>query len=1017
MGNKIPKTYSEFERNLHKKQNNLTAKEHFVQMLKSKGMLNSINCKEDSENLNKEIYKILFSDLNKVKSSKTGFHGASPELSLEALQKKSKITEGEHSGKIFIVKYGDDLPDKAIIVNKKNHEEQKDPHGDGPNELTCGWLISEVIRTYEEYFEKRSESLTSQDTQYCSKLSSYSSPRKDNSQRKLIIGLKVAGEGYNLPIDFYLTQFDLPLSRLPDYLELNAQYSCLNRDHRKFLSELLQEKHKVSIEDFEFLHVIGKGGYSKVVAARKNDSGRIYAIKIMEKTHINSNFISESIVVNERNIHFMFTNDPFFIDIYWAFQDKDHYYLVTEMCIGGSLYNLLSTHDPLDENLIRFYASQILIMIKRMHDKNIIYRDLKPENILIDSSGYLKLADFGLAKIVSSLDKLNDTFCGSPEYMAPEMLLGDSHNLTLDFYTFGCLLHEMVSAFPPHYSRNREEMNNKIMLNSANLNFDCSKELKQLINWCLHKNRDLRPQSVEKLCDHAFFKGVDWAEIEARNTKAPWIPSLINHFNPKFTDIKIVNNTICEDAKADENFNSRTSVRIEREDCNETIKLLQEESKDKENEFSKLLDYINGSALLKEVYASNNIRTPKRARENTAGFEIENLPLEEVYFRKYFIDMFKKSKKQKLEGLDGSLNTIKESDSSLEVSKCKEYDEKYLDGTVSEIQEAPIMKIQSFDEVKQRTTSFDSEVDPQEFELESFDESLSEEDDLDNNFGPHIDQLHEIEQKNFESTSYLTPLIEPRELETPKIKVPLGNIFEEEYSKEEEGYTLIKIQEAASENYDSSQIMVQKLSPKYEGKHNLSPNNSYEDSPIINIIPAVEQPALKIQRSAQGIESVRISESFGDATENLFLTPLKESKTLFYVNDLSSVESSTSPHSNKKRVSPRKKKVKNSSTVSSTIQSVFDRDSLIPAYGIPSNRSGFHRINNQSEVIQGQYQKLNKFLTESTHSKNTSIKKKKSKKFKKKVVRCPSPVKSSDSNPFDSVLLTSLIKTMRLSEK
>ena len=157
----------------------------------------------------------------------------------------------------------------------------------------------------------------------------------------------------------------------------------------------------------------------------------------MDKNTSDKNYISESIVMNEKNIHLMFKNDPFFVKLHWAFQDMDHYYLVTEICVGGSLYNLLSTHDALNEEIIKVYASQIIIMLKKIHEKKVIYRDLKPENILIDVHGNLKLADFGLAKIVPELDSLNDTFCGSPEYMAPEMLLGDSHDHTLDFYTFG----------------------------------------------------------------------------------------------------------------------------------------------------------------------------------------------------------------------------------------------------------------------------------------------------------------------------------------------------------------------------------------------------------------------------------------------------------------------------------------------------------------------------------------------------------------------------------------------------
>lgn len=114
--------------------------------------------------------------------------------------------------------------------------------------------------------------------------------------------------------------------------------------------------------------------------------------------------------MNECEIQMKMNNDPFFINLHWTFQDDDNFYLVTELCVGGNLYNLINHHTALDESTARFYACEVLVMLETMHAKNIIYRDLKPENIMIDLDGHLKLADFGLAKVVDTLDTLNDTF-------------------------------------------------------------------------------------------------------------------------------------------------------------------------------------------------------------------------------------------------------------------------------------------------------------------------------------------------------------------------------------------------------------------------------------------------------------------------------------------------------------------------------------------------------------------------------------------------------------------------------
>lgn len=102
-----------------------------------------------------------------------------------------------------------------------------------------------------------------------------------------------------------------------------------------------------------------------------------------------------------------------------------------------------------------FYTCEIIVALEYLHSKKIIYRDLKPENVLIDINGHIKLSDFGLAKRVQNLIDLNQTFCGSPEYLCPEMLSGKSHDFTVDFYTLGCIIYEMIAGFPPYFSKDK----------------------------------------------------------------------------------------------------------------------------------------------------------------------------------------------------------------------------------------------------------------------------------------------------------------------------------------------------------------------------------------------------------------------------------------------------------------------------------------------------------------------------------------------------------------------------------
>ena len=123
-----------------------------------------------------------------------------------------------------------------------------------------------------------------------------------------------------------------------------------------------------------------------------------------------------------------------------------------DLCVGGQLFYFLSQRDKLTEEMALFYTVEVMEALEILHDQNMLYRDLKPENILISQDGHVKLADFGLSKQLRRGEYESKTFCGSPEYLCPEMIRGDSHNKTVDFYTLGCLLYEMICGFPPFYS-------------------------------------------------------------------------------------------------------------------------------------------------------------------------------------------------------------------------------------------------------------------------------------------------------------------------------------------------------------------------------------------------------------------------------------------------------------------------------------------------------------------------------------------------------------------------------------
>lgn len=172
--------------------------------------------------------------------------------------------------------------------------------------------------------------------------------------------------------------------------------------------------------------------------------------KVQQKKH-------ENHVKTERNILIRASDHPFLVKMYYSFQTYNKLYFIIEYCPGGELFNLLKIKRRFSEDQTRFFISQILLALEHLHKHNIIYRDLKPENVLITSDGYIKITDFGLSKI-SDQHQETKTICGTPEYLAPEILFKLGYGKEIDFWTLGCLMYELMVGIPPFYSQNREDL-------------------------------------------------------------------------------------------------------------------------------------------------------------------------------------------------------------------------------------------------------------------------------------------------------------------------------------------------------------------------------------------------------------------------------------------------------------------------------------------------------------------------------------------------------------------------------
>lgn len=294
---------------------------------------------------------------------------------------------------------------------------------------------------------------------------------------------------------------------------------------------------KVTRDDFQLMRVVGRGHFGKVMMVRKRDTGRIYAMKVLHKETVIENdaiqhTLSESNVL--RNVR-----HPFIVSLKYSFQTQDKLYLVMDYLCGGELFTHLSSVDHFDEWRTKFYAAQIVLALGYLHDMNVIYRDLKPENLLLDMDGYLCLTDFGLVKENVGWSEKTTTFCGSPEYLAPEILLGKPYGKGVDWWALGTFIYEMLSGWPPFFDEDHKRMNRRIL--HEPLSFDpqlFSREAKTLLRGLLERNQEKRLGSgrdgTKDIMQHPFFKDINWELLKKRGIEPPYKPHLQHVTDTRF---------------------------------------------------------------------------------------------------------------------------------------------------------------------------------------------------------------------------------------------------------------------------------------------------------------------------------------------------------------------------------------------------------------------------------------------------------------------------------------------------
>ncbi|CAF1004865.1 unnamed protein product [Adineta steineri] len=280
-------------------------------------------------------------------------------------------------------------------------------------------------------------------------------------------------------------------------------------------------KQTAKLEDFHLQRTVGTGSFGRVMIAQHGN--QTLALKIMEKTTIVKLKQVEHTLSEKKILQAI--KFPFLVNLVYSFKDNSHLYIALEFASGGEMFTHLRSVGKYSEDQTRFYAAQVTLAFEYLHFLNIIYRDLKPENILFSADGYLKITDFGFAKLVRDRTY---TLCGTPEYIAPEIILSRGYNKSVDYWALGILIYEMAAGFPPFYADQPIQIYEKIVQGKFKFPSHFSNDLKDLIRSLLQIDLTKRFGNLKNgskdIKYHKWFSTTNWIAIFEKRVKPTHVP-------------------------------------------------------------------------------------------------------------------------------------------------------------------------------------------------------------------------------------------------------------------------------------------------------------------------------------------------------------------------------------------------------------------------------------------------------------------------------------------------------------
>ncbi|XP_067401110.1 ribosomal protein S6 kinase alpha-3 isoform X1 [Emydura macquarii macquarii] len=326
--------------------------------------------------------------------------------------------------------------------------------------------------------------------------------------------------------------------------EINPQTEEDNIKEIAITHHVKEGHEKADPSQFELLKVLGQGSFGKVFLVKKisgSDARQLYAMKVLKKATLK---VRDRVRTKMERDILVEVNHPFIVKLHYAFQTEGKLYLILDFLRGGDLFTRLSKEVMFTEEDVKFYLAELALALDHLHSLGIIYRDLKPENILLDEEGHIKLTDFGLSKESIDHEKKAYSFCGTVEYMAPEVVNRRGHTQSADWWSFGVLMFEMLTGTLPFQGKDRKETMTMILKAKLGMPQFLSPEAQSLLRMLFKRNPANRlgagPDGVEEIKRHLFFSTIDWNKLYRREIHPPFKPATGRpedtfYFDPEFT--------------------------------------------------------------------------------------------------------------------------------------------------------------------------------------------------------------------------------------------------------------------------------------------------------------------------------------------------------------------------------------------------------------------------------------------------------------------------------------------------